>query len=364
MGRFNQHLRNAIFLFADEAFFAGDVANVGTLNALITEPLLTIEGKGKDLVVTPNLLHVLMASNEDWVVPAKGDARRFFVLDVADHAQGDKAYFRTIQDQLNNGGYEAMLYDMLQCDLSDFDHRSAPQTTALQEQRQHSLDTVTAWWQDVLDRGYVYRSKHGLQTDYFGSWHDYITTELAYTSYVEFAKVGRDRRIVSRPLFGEKLRTFGGVPGRRRSGVVGEELRDVPDLDSRSTRKAVLIEGHVPGYTFGTLHAARTAFLSATKLVIDTWNEDEQGIPIPPPPAPEPEPAVSVDDPRSGEKIIDDFRNQAIRRFSGDRDRANLWMGTVHPRLDRMKPVDVLLTPGGYQRCLNVLQGSPASVTH
>ena len=45
VGNFNLHLRDLVFLFPDEAFFAGDRANVGALNALITEPTLTIEGK-------------------------------------------------------------------------------------------------------------------------------------------------------------------------------------------------------------------------------------------------------------------------------------------------------------------------------
>jgi Family of unknown function (DUF5906) len=36
-GHFNMHLRDTVFLFADEAFFAGDKAHVGALKALITE---------------------------------------------------------------------------------------------------------------------------------------------------------------------------------------------------------------------------------------------------------------------------------------------------------------------------------------
>ena len=43
IGNFNGHLRDAIFLFADEAFFAGDKTHVGTLKSLITEPYLTVE---------------------------------------------------------------------------------------------------------------------------------------------------------------------------------------------------------------------------------------------------------------------------------------------------------------------------------
>ena len=44
-GRFNAHLRDACFLFADEAWWPGDKSAEGTLKRLITEPTLFIEAK-------------------------------------------------------------------------------------------------------------------------------------------------------------------------------------------------------------------------------------------------------------------------------------------------------------------------------
>jgi Family of unknown function (DUF5906) len=98
VGNFNLHLRDLVFLFPDEAFFAGDRANVGALNALITEPTLTIEGKGVNIGdPAPNRLHIMMASNETWVVPASAEARRYFVLDVLDAVVGNRTLFRRTQ---------------------------------------------------------------------------------------------------------------------------------------------------------------------------------------------------------------------------------------------------------------------------
>jgi len=71
-GRFNAHMRNCMLPFADEAYWPGDKAAEGTLKRLLTEDTLQIEGKGRDLVEVPNMLHVMMASNEHWVVPAAG----------------------------------------------------------------------------------------------------------------------------------------------------------------------------------------------------------------------------------------------------------------------------------------------------
>ena len=122
-GNFNGHLRDYVLLFADEAFFAGDRAHVGVLKALITEPTLTIEAKFQNAVQMPNFVHLMMASNEDWVVPASLEARRFFVLEVSAAKANDHAYFAAIWAEMEDGGYEAMLHDLLDHDLTFFNHR-------------------------------------------------------------------------------------------------------------------------------------------------------------------------------------------------------------------------------------------------
>ena len=45
-GSFNAHMRTVLFMFADEAFFAGDRANEGALKGLITEDYRVNEGRG------------------------------------------------------------------------------------------------------------------------------------------------------------------------------------------------------------------------------------------------------------------------------------------------------------------------------
>ena len=47
-GRFNGHLRDCFFVFADEAFFAGDPRHERILKPLITEPVVMIEAKYQD----------------------------------------------------------------------------------------------------------------------------------------------------------------------------------------------------------------------------------------------------------------------------------------------------------------------------
>jgi hypothetical protein len=84
-GKHNAHLRDCVYLFADEAFYAGDKQHESILKALITEDTLAIEPKNKNLIDVPNYLHMWMASNLDWVVPASLRARRWYMPKVSDH---------------------------------------------------------------------------------------------------------------------------------------------------------------------------------------------------------------------------------------------------------------------------------------
>jgi hypothetical protein len=153
VGRFNAHLRQCAFLFADEAYAVADRTAEGRLKGLITEATIPVEGKGKDVISVPNHLHVMMASNEDWVVPAGEIERRFVVQEVADNHAQEEAWFKPLYEQLNDGGLEAMLFDLLNRDLGDWHPRKIVRTAALAAQQAKSLSPFDAWWQDLLQDG-------------------------------------------------------------------------------------------------------------------------------------------------------------------------------------------------------------------
>jgi hypothetical protein len=270
VGSFNAHLRDVIFLFADEALFAGDRAHVGALKSLITEPYLTVEGKFQNAIQAPNFLHVMMASNEEWVVPASQDARRFFVLEVSEKAKGDHAYFAAIWKQMEAGGYAAMLDDLMKLDLTTFNVRSVPATEGLQRQKKMSLGTTEAWWLDCLERGYVFKSRLGLE-GIFTAWHSAIATELLFASYIEFAKGRGERRVLTRENLGRFLVSIGAVSTRWRNGVVGEHLTDVDTAFGGTARKAQPVKNdRTYGYRIGSLDDARADFVRVTGLSV-SW---------------------------------------------------------------------------------------------
>jgi hypothetical protein len=153
-GHFNAHLRDCSVLVVNEAFFAGDRSQAGPMKGLITDSFLAIEAKGIDVVNARNLLHVIIVSNEDWVVPADMDSRRFTVFTVSDAHKEDTAYFGAMHAQLANGGYEALLYHLLNdVDICNFDPRKILVTDELQEQKTYSLHGVESVWFECLQRG-------------------------------------------------------------------------------------------------------------------------------------------------------------------------------------------------------------------
>ena len=139
VGGFSGHLHYCCFLFLDEAFWAGDVQAEGRLKSLITEDTVTIEPKYFAPFQVPNLLHILMSSNSDWVVPAGPHARRYAVFKVSDKRIDDFDYFSALRSELDNGGIEAMLYDLLRLDLGNWRPRKIYKTAALTEQKAHKL---------------------------------------------------------------------------------------------------------------------------------------------------------------------------------------------------------------------------------
>jgi len=140
MGNFNAHLIDAIVVFADEITWGGNVKSQGKLKGLVSEQQLTGERKGIDAIQYRNFAHVIIASNAEWVVPAGGSSRRWLVLDIDDSRANDRLYFKAIHNELDNGGYEAFLYELRRRQITS-NLRWAPETEALADQRRLSAAT-------------------------------------------------------------------------------------------------------------------------------------------------------------------------------------------------------------------------------
>lgn len=250
---FNAHLRDCVFLFADEAMWAGDKRAEGTLKQLITEPTLAVEMKGKDVITARNHLHIAMASNEDWVFPASmEDERRLAISDVNDLFRGDKAFFGRLNRQMRDGGLQAMLWELKTRDLSGFHPRQdVPQTKALANQKLQSLDSWDSWWYEALCSGQPVDEEPLL-----GDWRD-----GAVVWSVDDLKDGLElhlRKIGDRYFGRRSMDTMMGMKLKRR---VTEGLKKVrtPVPDARADIKPDK-SGRTYGYRMPSLQACRAMF--------------------------------------------------------------------------------------------------------
>ena len=255
-GNFNAHLKDALIVFADEAFWAGDKNAEGVLKAMVTEEEIHIELKGKDTIRVRNHIRLMIASNHDWVVPAGLEERRFFVVDVGEARMQDREYFQAIVDQMENGGREALLHYLLHYDLSEVDLGVFPQTEALRDQKIRSMTPVQKWWYDRLMDGKIVSNR--------GLWSEWVSCRTVQEEFISHARdTGYARRATETEL-GIELHKF--VPGLQR------------------TRR--MDQGSRPwGYDFPPLSECRAAFdrLTGSK---HPWPEDED------PPCPTEEPKV------------------------------------------------------------------------
>ena len=266
VGSFNQHLRDCVVLFGDEAFYAGDRKHESVLKTLITEELLTVEAKYADAETAANYVHLIMASNEDWVVPAGFRERRFLVLDVSDEHAKDTSYFAAIQNQMDNGGQEALLHLLLFWDLDEFDVRSVPQTGALREQQVHSMTGLYAWWRNKLADGAV------LDAD--AEWDRVVPcSSLGYDLRAYMQGFSRDKVTLNRlDLFLAKVLPNGVVKRRLR------EPREVRCLDG-----ALTVVERPRVYELPTLEACREHWRRHVETdvrwpkITDDWEDDENG---------------------------------------------------------------------------------------
>ncbi len=202
VGNFNSHLRDCCVIFADEAFYAGDKRHESVLKTLITEETIMIEAKGLDVEMASNCTRIIMASNSHWVVPAGGDERRYFMVTVSDRVMQNTEYFGKIVSDMENGGREALLYFLLNRDLSEFDVRKPPKTEALTNQKLFSMSFEEQWWFDKLQEASIFSDS--------GNWATEVSKNAIHDVYIRDANIMKRTHTLHKIPFGKFLARITG----------------------------------------------------------------------------------------------------------------------------------------------------------
>ncbi|HWE45088.1 MAG TPA: primase-helicase family protein [Caulobacteraceae bacterium] len=254
VGNFNAHFERAVIALVEEGFWAGDKASEGVLKHLVTAPLIQVERKGLDALTVDNFTRILVTSNQDWVVPATQDERRFLVLDVSDVHKQDTGYFAALRAEADSGGLEAMLWDLLHFDFEQVDLRNPPKTAGLAAQVAESFSREMRWWYSVLSDGAF--PGHDGQT--IADW-----PEPSRRADLD-ATISRS---VVAESYAQSVGDVGG--GRANQTNLGKLLRRVlPGREIEGPRVSA-VDGRTRTYRLPPLEQARAAFEGLTGVCFD-----------------------------------------------------------------------------------------------
>lgn len=243
---FNSMMEDKILVALDEAFWSGDKSVEGILKSMITDSKRNIERKGENPYTTTVYDRIFIMGNEDRLVNATQDERRFAVFNVNPRKRGDTVYFGSIMDGVREHGTDELLMRyFLDFDLSGFDIRRAPQTEGLRDQKELSMTNFEYWWQQCLKEGQLLGA--------FGepNWPQLVMVKDLYEIYTKWnAEIYPRSFPVSNP-------------------VIGRNFRRVSP--SCATKKSVRYDiGPRDTFIFGTLEQARADWNDIMKLG-DVW---------------------------------------------------------------------------------------------
>jgi hypothetical protein len=255
LGRFNSHLKEALVVFVDEGFWAGNKQAEGVIKNMITEPEINIEQKGKDIFTIRNHINMLVASNNSWVIPAGLEERRFFVIDVSEKRMQDNDYFAAIYKQMENGGREALLYDLLHLDISRINLRKFERTEGLLDQILASMNSLHKFWYQTLNDG-------TLDPNY-GFWSGEAPLGVLHIHYSNFCADMNDRYPLTRDQFSREIGKLCKGIRRQRRRLKNDEYDGV-EKDRRIT---ILF--------FPSLDDCRRQFEDLVRMTISWDDEDE-----------------------------------------------------------------------------------------
>lgn len=205
LGSFNSHLEAALLIFADEAVLADLKKSEGVLKSLITDDRYFSENKGIRARQAKNHAHLIMASNNDWVVNSEIGDRRFFVVQVSDKRKRDREFFGALEHQMNHGGKEALLHYLMNYDLSGYDLGVFPNTRAVYEEKMNSFNPVQKFWFSRLQEGTLLSSESCWGTGMVSA-KDFKNEFFRFCSEVGISRIQHESE------FGKELRKL--LPGK------------------------------------------------------------------------------------------------------------------------------------------------------
>src|SRR5581483_3678844 len=181
----------------------------------------------------------------------------------------DRAYFAAIDREMETGGLEAMLYDLMHMAIPDWiDLRNPPKTEALIEQVELSGRPHEQWWQKVLQDGEIAAPGEGWNDPTMIEWPAdddlVIRTKDLQDAYQAFARGCRGGKS---PLNDRQL---------------GNYLRDVCAFAERTRDAKPGPDGRRAWvYRLPSLESVRRQFTDRTGIAVDEGSHSIKAPPMP-----------------------------------------------------------------------------------
>lgn len=199
-GRFaGELLSGRVLCFLDEATWGGDKRDMGTLKDRVTGDYLLVDRKNISQVMERSMLHLMIASNEDWPIGIDGDDRRFTVFNVKNPRANDPSYFGPIYAALD-AEQQGFLWTLMNFPVVEELLRKPYDTEAKQNLKDRSLAPEADWWLNKLVDGKV------LVND--KTWVTAVVRSLLHTNYLDYMQSqGHSRRLSPQGL-NKRLKVF------------------------------------------------------------------------------------------------------------------------------------------------------------
>ena len=255
VGNFNAALERNYVIMMDEALFSGDRKSQNRMKSFITEKSCTVEQKYQPSRTINSVHRFFASSNHEHFSHVEADDRRLLIVKVSKSRQGDRAYFSDLAAAIDDDTViAAMVHDLMQLNLNQFDVRQRPLTQEHASQKIQSLQGFDRYWFEVLTNGRFGIDNLGT----FGTnerWKDggFISTKSLCERYQYYDKQSQ--------RFGPTLtKTIGGSI---------EKLCPSAEKD-RKTEPS----GQSRGYKVPSLEVARGEMAAYLKCTID-WGDGE-----------------------------------------------------------------------------------------
>jgi len=258
---FNAHLRECVFAVADEAVFAGDKRTSGKLKSQITSTTMNLERKGFDVETVPSRLTLVIISNDDHIIDATSDERRYFPLEVSDQYIGDTGYFDGLYKAINGDEIRCFFKMMMDFDISEFNHRVMPNTDEMRQQQALSLKPVDQWLCEIGCRGDVYPNLW--DSGDFDPWQKVVSMDLLISSmsvYNREKKVSTYDMVNRQQLGGRLVSMFSKT---RQHNLLVEAACKEAGLE---VPRVVICKQQKMAYKLGSLDEYRAALIQHLKL--------------------------------------------------------------------------------------------------